>query len=211
LTKTREQELKKEYRRDYFYRIHNEELERQLKKDKVVADTYVEPVIQHQLRERTQLQKIMCNLSKDLSPHDIVMRRIRAIDAMVALSRRQEVPCREPRLSKLSSGSPQEGSPMPKEESPIPDAFPLVCEKTQCIFCIGDERKSYDQRMRTFSKPDKMMDHVESHLNKESAGIVACCHPVCKAEGLVLNNILHFKNHVQLVHGIRLREPKYKS
>jgi hypothetical protein len=100
---------------------------------------------------------------------------------------------------------------MPKEESPIPDPFPLVCEKTRCIFCIGDKRKSYDQRMRTFSKPDKIMDHVESHLNKEPAGILACCHPACKAEGLVLNNILHFKNHVQLVHGIGLREPKYSK
>jgi hypothetical protein len=153
----------------------------------------------------------MCDPPKDLNLHDIVMRRIRAIDAMVALSRRQEVQCREPRLSKLSSGSPHEGSPVPKEESPIHDAFPLVCEKTQCIFCIGDDRKSYDLRTRTFSKPDKMMDHVESHLDKVPAGTVTCIHLVCKAEGLVLNNIMHFKNHVQLVHGIRLRAPKYKS
>jgi hypothetical protein len=210
-TKMREQELKKEYRRDYFYRIHNEELERQLKKVKVVADTYVEPVIKHQLRERTQLQKIMCDLSKELNPREIVMRRIRAIDAMVALSRRQEVQCRESRLSKLSSGSPHEGSLVLKEESLIPDAFPLLCEKTQCIFCIGDDRKSYGKRTRTFSKPDKMMDHVESHLDKVPPGIFACCHLVCKAKGLVLNDVELFMNHVQLVHGIKLRAPKYKS
>jgi len=57
--------------------------------------------------------------------------------------------------------------------------------------------------------PAKMMDHVESHLRKEPAEIIACRHPVCMAEGLVLNNVMHFKNHVQLVHGITLRKPKY--
>jgi len=220
LAKTREQELKKEYRRDYFYRIHNEELERQLKKVKVLADAYVEPVIKHQLPERTQLQEIMCNLSKDLNPHDIVMRRIRPIDAMVALSRRQEVPCREPRLSILCSGSPQEGSPMLKEELLIPDDFPLVCEKTQCIFCIGDDRKSYDRRTRTFSKPDKMMDHVESHLDKLPAGIVASSFMLClrianaqhhrwpPASNRSTVNLLLFMESEEDLAGIRLKEKR---
>jgi len=56
-----------------------------------------------------------------------------------------------------------------------------------------------------------MMDHVESHLRKEPAETVACRHPVCKTEGLVLNSVMHFKNHVEMVHGIRLQEPKSKS
>jgi hypothetical protein len=98
-----------------------------------------------------------------------------------------------------------------KEESPVPNTFPLICEKTQCIFCIGDDRQSYDRRMRTFSKPDKMMDHVERHLQKKAAGAFECCHPVCRAEELLLNNVIHFKNHVEMVHGIRLRDPKYIS
>jgi hypothetical protein len=208
VTKTVEQELKREYRRDYFYRIHNEELEKIIKKVTVVTPTYAEPVVKHQLPERTQLQDIMCDLSKDLNPRDIVMRRIRAIDTMVALSRRQEVQCHKSQLSKSSSASSFRESPMVKEESPVPNTFPLVCEKTQCIFCIGDDRQSYDRRMRKFSKPDKMMDHVERHLEKRTAGMYECCHPVCKAEGLLLNNVIHFKNHVEMVHEIRLRNEK---
>ena len=62
--------------------------------------------------------------------------------------------------------------------------------------------------MRTFSKPDKMKDHVERHLEKRTAGKYECCHPVCKAEGLLLDNIILFKNHVEIVHGIRLRDEK---
>jgi hypothetical protein len=52
--------------------------------------------------------------------------------------------------------------------------------------------------MRKFSKPNKMMDHIERHLDK-TAGKFECCHPVCKAEGIVLNNIILFKNHVEMV------------
>jgi hypothetical protein len=54
-----------------------------------------------------------------------------------------------------------------------------------------------------------MMDHVESHLRRELAETVAFRHPVCKAAGLVLNSDMQFKNHVQVVPGITLREPRY--
>ncbi len=130
-----------------------------------MTPTYVEPVVKHQLPERTRLQDIMCDLSKDVNPCDIVMRRIDAIDTMVALSRRQEVQCHKSQLSKSSSLSSLGQSPVPKEESPVPHTFPLICEKTQCIFCFGNGIK------KTFCRPAKMMDHVESHLRLDS---VAC-------------------------------------
>ena len=49
-----------------------------------------------------------------------------------------------------------------------------------------------------------MMDHVENlHLRKVSADArIICHHPVHKAKGLVLNNVMNFKNHV---HKINLR------
>jgi hypothetical protein len=50
LEKQRERAIKVEYRREYFYRIHNEELERQLRK--VASEKYIEPVVHHQLPER---------------------------------------------------------------------------------------------------------------------------------------------------------------
>jgi len=53
LEKQREREIKMEYQRDYFYRIYNEELERQL--NKVAAVKYIEPIVHHQLPERTRL------------------------------------------------------------------------------------------------------------------------------------------------------------
>ena len=65
--------------------------------------------------------------------------------------------------------------------------------------------------MRKFSKPDKMIDHVGKHLEKRTTGKYECCHLVCKAKGLLLNNIILFKNHVEMVHRIRLRDEKEVS
>jgi len=201
LEKQREQAIKVEYRREYFYRIHNEELERQLKR--VKQDKYIEPVVHHQLPERARLQEVICDLSKDLGPHDIVSRRVRSIDLMVALSRRREVQCLK-RTSRSCSESIEQ--PLPKEQRPLKDQFPLACKKTQCIICIGDDRSTYEYRTRTYSTSNKMMNHVESHLESIPLGQrISCRHPVCQSEGLVLNNLEQFKNHVATVHGIALR------
>ena len=53
-----------------------------------------------------------------------------------------------------------------------------------------------------------MKDYVKRHLEKRTLGKYECCHLVCKAKGLLLDNIILFKNHVEMVHGIRLREEK---
>lgn len=56
-----------------------------------------------------------------------------------------------------------------------------------------------------------MMDHVENvHLKYVATDEkFICYHPVCKSEGVLLDNTNHFKNHAARVHGIILREPSY--
>lgn len=188
-----------EFRADYFRRRPTEDIEKQNKG--VAEEKYIEPVVQHQIPERTVIAELMCTFPKDLTPQEAVQRRIRTIDLMTALCQKREVPCRHrPRAI-----PPKE--PFTKQESLAAELFPLVCMKTQCPFCIGDERKTYEERISFFCRPSKMMDHVESiHLRGVSADqTISCCHPVCKSSGLVLNNLMHFKNHVQTVHGISLR------
>ncbi len=203
--KERVDSLNKEYRKQFLYHSHNKEMERQLNKTK--AEKYIAPVIQHQLPERTQLQEVVCDFRTGLSVEDIVKRRIRAINLMIALGARQEV-----RPRKERSITPDDDV---KEESldslPFLDAdcFPLICKKTQCIYCIGNERLPFQVRIHSFCRISYMWDHVEDHLSKEPAGQpVSCRHPVCKANEVVLNNVNRFKNHVQTVHGISLRPPK---
>lgn len=198
LQKQRDRAIKIEFRRQYFVRIHDEELERQLKK--VPTNEYVKPIVHHQLPERTLLQEVLCDLSRDESPSDIISRRIRTIDLMVALSCRQEKEVQHSHHSRRASLA------SPKDQSSDEDLFPLVCKKTQCIVCIGDNRSTYEYRTRTYATPHKMMNHMDSHL-KEVPKLerISCTHPVCQSEGLILKDLEHFKNHVETVHSIRLR------
>ncbi|QSZ31844.1 hypothetical protein DSL72_001413 [Monilinia vaccinii-corymbosi] len=134
LQKQRDRAIKIEFRRDYFDRIHDEELKRQLKK--VPTNEYVEPIVHHQLPERTRLQEVLCDLSRDLSPSDIVSRRIRAIDLMIALSYRQEQEVlysnRSSRVSSVSSESSKDKlfkDKPSKDQFLYKDFFLFVCKK----------------------------------------------------------------------------------
>lgn len=170
----------------------------------------IEPIIEHQLEERIRLQKVLCDLFIDLSPQAIVARKVTAIDLMIALASRQELQTRQLRSAPASRGPFPDTFPVPApvlDLSPPLSKFPLVCEKTQCIVCIGNERLSYEQRMRKFRRVSHMIDHVEDlHLRHISVNErITCHHRLCRAEGLVLRNIMHFKNHVATVHKINLR------
>jgi hypothetical protein len=51
-----------------------------------------------------------------------------------------------------------------------------------------------------------MWDHVEIHLRGVLAEQqIVCPHSICKAQALVLDHVMHFKNHVARVHKINLR------
>ncbi|KAH6717379.1 FluG domain-containing protein [Leptodontidium sp. MPI-SDFR-AT-0119] len=174
------------------------ELEKELENDD-------EPIIEHQLSERTQLEQILCDFSTDLTLQAIVARKVSAINLFVALASRQEFQTRtrKPRSVPAFKDLIKREYPAPKPSQPA-IKFPVVCQKTQCIFCIGNERLPYEQRTRTFNRVSHMWDHVENvHLSKVPAEQrIICYHPVCKAQGLVLDHVMHFKNHVARVHKI---------
>jgi len=122
---------------------------------------------------------------------------------MIALASRQEFQARKPRFApvpQLLIKKELDPDPFPQ-----PHDFPLVCQKTQCIICIRNKQLLYKERTRTFRRVSHMRDHVEKlHLHVLPAQWI-CHYPVCKAKGLVLNHIQHFKNHIETVHGISLR------
>lgn len=71
---------------------------------------------------------------------------------------------------------------------------------------MGDDWCTYAYWTRTFSTVHKMMNHVNNHLKNVSLNQrLSCRHPVCQFEGLILDNLQHFKNHVATVHRITLR------
>lgn len=170
--------------------------------------------IEHQLEERTQLQLVLCDLSKDISPQAIVARKVSAINLQIALASRKELMTRQRRSAPTSKGPLEEESPVSASvPNPALDPFPLenkcpiVCGKTQCIFCVGNEALSYGHRMRKSRRVSHMWDDVDNiHLRDVPAEQpIFCSHPICKAEWLQLNDVMHFKNHVATVHKVDLR------
>ncbi|KAM3080998.1 hypothetical protein ACMFMG_004957 [Clarireedia jacksonii] len=205
--KSLKDKIENEFRKDYFFRIHNKIIKKQLNRQPSKTTEEIEsiPVLHHQLKERHELQQILCDFSKGMSHYEINSRKVAAINLMVALASRQEFRIRKPRPEAAS----QEIDMLqpPSQLSPLPDQYPVVCAKTQCIICIGNERLSYGQRIRTFRRVAHMWDHVENvHLRNQAPNdTFVCHHPICKAKGLLLSSITEFKSHVARVHRIELR------
>ncbi|KAM3562091.1 hypothetical protein MY1884_001997 [Beauveria asiatica] len=202
------EDMTKEYQEAYRRRMHNEELERQL--NGVAVEEKAEPSVEHQLSERTYLQPILCDFSTDMGLEEITGRKIRAIDGMVRLASCREV--RRPQSVSPYDASRESSSEMAESTFVIePEPFegiPLLLGKTQCIYCVGDERLARKTRLRKFKRTQHMMDHVESvHLRHEEKNTTFVCrHPKCRHLGDFLPTLDSFKNHVRTVHGVKLRE-----
>jgi hypothetical protein len=109
--------ISEEYRADYFRRRPTEDIERQNNGQE--EEPYIEPVVEHQIPERTQLADLICTNIANITPKDIVKRRIQAVCLMLALCSHREVPRRyRPRVTL---------PPMLviKEESPAIEPFRL--------------------------------------------------------------------------------------
>lgn len=200
------------YRKDYFYRVHNELMKMSLQRAIIDSEPGDEPMVEHELEERNQLQAIFCDFSRDLCSSEIVSRKITAIDRLVALASRRVCQTRQPRrpaAATCKDPTKMECASLAAPSLPQGDQFPIVCEKTQCIVCLGDTRLSHKERTRNFSRVSHMMTHVENcHLRtllpQERP---VCQHPHCfsKGKGLLFDSIMLFKNHVARVHKINLR------
>jgi len=125
--------------------------------------------LKYNIPERDVVIRLTCEPVTDLTDREKHVRSIEAIKARAALCRRQESQRRgRPRSTfkpkELMNSS--EGLAKDSEEDTT-DYFPLICRPTQCPFCLGEERKSYEDRTFEYCRPNKMMEHVhKAHLRK---------------------------------------------
>jgi hypothetical protein len=195
----RTKDIQRKYREEYFHNRPTWEIERQA--DGEEEEEYVEPAIDLQIPERAELAEILCNQAEDLSSTELLELRIRAGELMHILCDKRET-VRRDRIRHRAHANV-----MVKEESPGPDPFPLLMERTHCPRCIGDESLSYEERTFNYCRPTVMYDHFDRvHAKQLSAEKqIVCNHPKCKGRALKLRHLSHFKNHVETVHGVKLR------
>ena len=162
----------------------------------VAFDTAPAQPIEYNIPERAEVVRLTCRPGDGLSDAKKLRRRIQAIESRAALCDRRETK----RRARPNSVKQKES------EEDTKDDFPTVCRPTQCLFCLGDERLPYQQRVFEYAKPNKMMNEVAKHLKKYApTDKVPCPHPHCRAAELVLPSVMAFKNHTATVHEIFLR------
>jgi hypothetical protein len=162
-----------------------------------------EPTMVYELEERASIVALLCRPTVGLDEPGALERRIQLVQYMTKLCGRREARRRRtaPNLA------------LPQAESGDKNVIlstPLECDARQCLFCIGDEALSVSQRTFCWSRPAKMMDHIEKfHLNLlELDSRILCPHPECRNKKVVLDCVTHLKRHALEVHKVTLRLPK---
>lgn len=189
----------KKARERYF--MENDTMELEEEDDELLEDeAEAEPRIVYVLEERARIADMLRSPVVDLDEPGALDRRIELIRLMQELCGRREVPRR--------GTAPNPGLlQYKKEEENAAFAPPLECDSRQCLFCIGDESMPVSQRMFCYSRPAKMMDHIENvHLDQFQPGAkIPCPHPACREDQVVLDGVQHFKAHAMTHHKIKLR------
>ncbi len=179
-------------RKEHFRKSDTQQLEAQFSEEvpvKLKQDAGITSIT-YQLKERARVAKTMCQPADELGKPKDLKRRKRLIQSLTALCERREARRRTTVPSSIE-----------KDRMPEPHQFPIKCERTQCIFCLGLEDLPFHQRVFQWSRPAKMMDHVDKeHLRtRATSATIDCPHPVCKEGSVVLHGLQHFKSHVELL------------
>ncbi|KAK8000474.1 FluG domain-containing protein [Apiospora arundinis] len=197
-------DVEAQYRQYFFYNRPTWDIERQATLEEEPEELW-QPEADLQIPERAALAEIFLHQPELSAFEDMRDTCIHAVEVMFRLCQKRETPRRN-HIHKRAQVQPNVIGPSPSDH-PL---FPLLMLKTQCPRCIGDERLSYQERTFTYSRPAVMNDHFErAHVKEirdlEQDKLIFCEHPTCVEEGVKLDNLDHFRNHVQTVHGVWLR------
>jgi hypothetical protein len=131
---------------------------------------------------------MLCRPHGDLTELGNLDQRIQFIRALTKLCSRREAQ----RLGTV----PFSEAVLKQKETVELSLLPLEYDSRQCLFCVGDERLPLSQRMFCWSRPAKMMDHIEDHHLKRLASDaqIPCPHPTCRKMGVMLDGVLHFNS-----------------
>ncbi|KAF2103264.1 hypothetical protein NA57DRAFT_72239 [Rhizodiscina lignyota] len=168
------------------------------------------PEIHHLPERREAISALMVRTTSD--PGNEAACRARAVQAIANLCGKREryVPGRSGRRAVFAAvkgieSDASESLRFPSEEKPI-QAFPIECEETQCIFCLGDESMSYEDRTRQYANRSSLSRHMsDEHFSKWNGGMI-CPHPSCS---VLVDSVNGLKSHAELDHKTPL--PRQRS
>ncbi|KAK4175284.1 FluG domain-containing protein [Triangularia setosa] len=109
--------------------------------------------------------EILCNQPNNLSSAELLELRIQAADLIAILCGKRETMERNRIRRRVQANATV------KDESPGPDPFPLLVDRTQCLRCIGDETRPHREKTFKYSRPAVMYDHFDRKHRQQLGGV----------------------------------------
>ena len=162
----------------------------------------------YSLKERATIVTIIHqhDFKSQSDDEEMFHRRLNMIQTLAAICQKQDTRLEVAQQSTESLLDPKLLWPDDCQELDKKHEFPMICKPTQCVWCLGDTRKTYEARKFEYSRANKMLDEADRHLRPyASDDEVPCPHPICQEADKVLSNKIHFKSHLARDHKIYLR------
>jgi len=109
-----------------------------------LQDVHCAKSIKYHLSERAAVIDLTCSLTNGLTEQQKLTQQIRAIEARIALCCRQESCCRcrqtQSHIKQKNLNTSSENFIKNRK-----DEFSLMCKLKQCIFCLENKCKPYEQ------------------------------------------------------------------
>ncbi|KAK6810583.1 hypothetical protein RU639_013666 [Aspergillus parasiticus] len=204
LTELRGKEKQKNRRRHFRYTDTNLFNQRYENNSQTQSEAQHRPSNHYQIPERAELVDLLFYSLPAKTDEEAFCRRLEYIRLMIRWQDRKESPRRGVQMT--IAAVPQR--PVPKTSTPV-NTVPARYNPLQCPFCLSDQRLPPALREKKKSKINKLWDHVEN-LHREELAAFATGTRQCGLCGIrnddfVPSSVPQFKNHTQIVHGIRLR------
>ena len=185
-----------------------------------VNDAVLSPVqppsapVEYAFEERARIAQAFFDPPSSAKCNGNLDRQVLIVEDLVSLCVRQERRPRKPRRtweeSTATSLSDDDTSDVDiKLECSDSDTLPgcqfsLQCQPFQCLNCLGDARLPLCERQHVFGSKHSLQRHFDRHHRFQSGQ--NCPFPNDECTQLVLDSLMHFKNHAAGVHGIHMSD-----
>ena len=196
--------------------VDTTEVDRQLQ-GILPSEVLTPSTITYELKERAAVVELMFTSLEDLSENQVGQVRVRLIEALAQLCKRQETPhqFKQKESMKLLRAVQTEALQQPEHPfdsgearadqattsvgKAIPSSHDIVATAFCCAFCLGDEEVGPKKRYHKYSRIDSLIRHFrDQHLKYQGSDEgFHCPYNGCSA---FLGNSMHFLNHFERQH-----------
>ena len=214
--KVRERALKKQIQAEYDAIAPVNDIQAQLKGtiESACGTFPILELIQYAFMERSRISKAFFDPPSTLSTDGNLDWRVSIVDDLVSLCALQEGRFRKARSKQRTQAINDYSEDYDWEntsdfvksgsESHLPQVFSQRCKPYQCLHCISNRTLPSEERFHNLGSKFSLQRHFDRCHTFRPGQSCPFPHPECTT--VILNSLMHFKNHAAKVHGIYMSE-----